>query len=405
MQQRAGTGIPRPFFIVAAANFLFFLNFAFFFLLPLWVLEHGGGEEVAGRVTGVAGFAGLLVLPIIGYLLDRFGRRRFMIAGALATALCSLAFTRIESIGPSLYLLRIVQGISFTCAFTGAQTLAVLFAPLERRGEAIGWFGISTILTHAISPTLGEEIIRRWGFDAMFVTGAVLGFAGFALACTLPRPPTFVVSEHHRTLDRKLAKRAVVTASLAMVCYGFGFGATQTFVPVMMERFDIGRIGAFFLAWSIAAVTTRVFLGAISDRVGRRTVLVPAMATMSLAVVILAFVRTMPGIITAGVVFGLAQGLLYPTMNALVADWSNPRNIGRTQSYFSGSYSLGISSCAFFFGSIVERYGFASMFFVTLAITLLGLAILLSGPKQAAREIRIEDGAAVDPEGERLELD
>jgi MFS family permease len=327
-----------------------------------------------------------------------------MIAGALATAICSLAFTRLESIGFSLYALRVVQGISFTCAFTGAQTLAVLFAPFERRGEAIGWFGISTILTHAISPTVGEEIILRWGFDAMFITGAILGFAGFALACTLPRPPDLKIPDHHGPVDPGLARRAVGTATLAMVCYGFGFGATQTFVPVMMERFDIGRVGAFFLAWSTAAVATRVFLGSVSDRVGRRTVLIPAMATMSLAVLMLAFVRTMPGMIGAGFVFGLAQGLLYPTMNALVADWSNPKNIGRTQSYFSGSYSLGIASCAFFFGSIAERSGFGVMFLVTLAITLFGLAIFISGPKEARGEIRIEDGAAVDPEEERLPL-
>ena len=123
------TPIPRAFFSVAVANFLFFLNFAFFFLLPIWVLEHGGGEETAGRVVGIAGLAGLVVLPLVGYLLDRFGRRRFMIAGALTMSAVSVAFMGLETIGPMLYVLRIVQGIAFTCAFTGAQTLCVLFAP------------------------------------------------------------------------------------------------------------------------------------------------------------------------------------------------------------------------------------------------------------------------------------
>jgi len=73
-------------------------------------------------------------------------------------------------------------------------------------------------------------------------------------------------------------------------------------------------------------------------------------------------------------------------MNALVADWSNPRNIGRTQSLFSGSYSLGIATCSFFFGTIAERYGFTTMFFVNFAITLLGMAIFVSGPRSAAAQ-------------------
>ena len=88
--------IPRAFFVVAAANFLSFLNLAFFFLLPLWVTAKGGGAELAGRVAAVQGIAGLLALPLIGYLLDRFGRRRFLISGTALGTLCSGAFVFID---------------------------------------------------------------------------------------------------------------------------------------------------------------------------------------------------------------------------------------------------------------------------------------------------------------------
>ncbi len=380
-QEARKVRIPAPFFIVAIANFLFFLNFAFFFLLPIWVLRHGAGEEIAGRVVGISGFAGLCVLPLIAYLLDRFGRRRFMIGGALVSALASFAFIGVENIGTPLYLLRVVQGAAFTCAFTGAQTLAVLFAPVARRAEAIGWFGVSTILTHAISPALGEQIIRLYGFDAMFLVGGFLGLTAFLLACTLPKPPPLPTGTDAQAPDPSLVRRAVGTASLAMVCYGFGFGATQTFVPVLMERLELGRVGAFFGAWSVTAVSVRIFFGSASDRYGRHAVLLPAMLTMSLAVSLLIFVRSFHGILLVGLTFGLAQGLLYPTMNALVADWSSSHNIGRIQSLFSGAYSLGIASCAFFFGSIAERYGYGAMFATTLAITLVGLGIFLRGPR------------------------
>lgn len=373
--------IPRAFFLVAAANFLFFLNFAFFFLLPVWVLKHGGGEEVAGRITGISGFAGLAVLPLVGWLLDRFGRRRFMISGALVAAACSASFMFVERIDGWLYALRIIQGIAFTCSFTGAQTLAVLFSPVERRAEAIGWFGISTILTHAISPAIGEELITRWGFDAMFAVGTALAVLAFVISCMVPRPPALDIGARVGAVDTKLARRAVATAVLAMLAYGFGFGATQTFVPVMMQRLDVGRVGGFFIAWSLAAVSVRLFLGSASDRYGRRAVILPAMALMSTAVAGLAVVRSYYGIVAMGGVFGFAQGLLYPTMNALVADWSNPRNIGRTQSLFSGSYSLGIATCSFFFGTIVEDHGYGPMFLTALAITLVGMGIFLLGPK------------------------
>ena len=386
--RRGSASVPRAFFVVALANFLFFLNAAFFFLLPVWILEHGGGEEVAGRVVGAQGFAGLAVLPLIGWMLDHLGRRRVLIFGTITGAFCSAAYSLIDDVGPALYAVQIVGGIAATCAFTSGLTLAVRFAPLENRARTLGWFGISTILTNAISPALGEEIVRRWSFDAMFLIASGLAIAAFALACTLPRPPELRVSEHAVAPDPGVARRAVAVACFAMMCYGFGFGATITFVPVLIARFDLGRIGAFFLAWSSAAVVTRFFLGGASDRYGRRRVLVPAMATMSFALFLLAMLRTPLAIVLTGVIFGCAQGLLYPTMNALIADWSNPRNIGRTQSLFSGSYSLGISACSFFFGWIAEHHGYTAMFLVAFAITLLGLAAFSMGaPELVARTV------------------
>jgi len=393
------TPLPRAFFIVSAANFLSFLNLAFFFLLPLWVEAKGGGPELAGRVGAVQGFAGLLALPFIGYLLDRFGRRRFLITGIGLGTLCSIAFLFIDEIGPALYAVRIVQGIAFTSAFTGAQTLALLFAPVDRRAESIGWFGISTILTHAISPVLGEEIILRYGFQTMFGVGAVLGAAAFVMSCFIPKPPDFVMHPRSVEIDPRDARRAVGTASFAMLCYGVGFGATQTFVPLLMHHYEIGRVGPFFTAWSLAAVSVRAGFGRVSDRLGRRAVLVPAMVALTIAVGLLSVARSMPMVVAIGAVFGLGHGMLYPTMNAWVADWSNPRNIGRTQSLFSGSYSLGISGCAFLFGTVIERYGYPAMFTLASAISILGLAAFMTGPKDLPEAPEMEP-AAVTGTGE-----
>jgi MFS family permease len=369
--------------LVAAANFLNFLNIAFFFLLPIWVLEHGGGEEIAGHVMSTNGFAGLLVLPLLAYLLDRVGRRRFLIFGAVTSTLTTFAFIWIDEIGPALFVCRALQGIAFISAFTGAQTLAVLFAPHARRAEALGWFGISTILTHAISPPIGEEIVRRWGYDAMFATAGTIGVFAVILSCLLPRPPELHVPDGSLGATPGRTRRVIAAAVVAMLCYGFGFGAIQTFAPTLIERFSLGRIGAFFIMWSAVAVAMRVVFGSASDRYGRRPVILPAMMTMSLAVGLFAFVRTSSGILLVGAVFGIAQGLLYPTMNALVADWSNPSNIGRTQSIFSGSFGLGIHSCAYFFGAIVENHGYTVMFLTVLAITLVGLVVFVAGTQEA----------------------
>ena len=56
------------------ANFFFFLNFASYFLLPLFLHDLGGSEALIGAVMGTAGLASLAVLPLVGMTIDRIGR-------------------------------------------------------------------------------------------------------------------------------------------------------------------------------------------------------------------------------------------------------------------------------------------------------------------------------------------
>src|SRR5216684_896993 len=98
-----------PFARVTLANFFFFLNFASFFLLPLFVKALGGTEATVGFAMGSSGMASLLVLPLIGFALDRFGRRRFFVLGSLGMTVAAGGFLFIDRIGPALFALRVVQ--------------------------------------------------------------------------------------------------------------------------------------------------------------------------------------------------------------------------------------------------------------------------------------------------------
>jgi len=179
---------PRDFYLVTIANFVFFLNFASFFLLPLHLKSLGVSERTIGYVMGTGGFAGLCVLPFLGALLDRVSRRGFVTVGALAMALASYAYLLLRGAGGLIYVLRVIQGVSFTCAFVTASTLAIELAPASRRGEALGIFGISTLTTHAIAPALGELVARRWGFPVLFAVAGTLGLVACALTLRIRVP-------------------------------------------------------------------------------------------------------------------------------------------------------------------------------------------------------------------------
>ncbi len=388
---------PRDFYVVTIANFVFFLNFACFFLLPLWLSEHGETEQTIGYVMGVGGFSGLCVLPFLGMLLDRFDRRRFTVIGSAVMAMASFAYIGIPGAGAALYLVRVVQGVAFTTAFVAASTLAADLAPPARRGQGLGIFGISTLLTHAIAPALGEQIARSFGFPVLFAIAGVLGVVALVLNASVRAP-----RHARKAVDVAVPLRGplyreplVWMSSATMVAVGMGFGAVLTFVPTFLQSIGIARVAPFFISYTIAAVSVRIALGGLSDRVGRRRVLFPSMAILAAAILALGSVSSVPALIAVGLMFGAGQGMTYPTANALMVDLSHPGNLGRVQTLFAGSFSSGVAVSSIVFGAVIVRFGYPTMFAGAAAFVMLGLALAWLAP----REVELID-AALDPDGE-----
>ena len=150
----------------------------------------------------------------------------------------------------------------------------------------------------------------------------------------------------------------------------------------------IERVAPFFLSYSLAAIGVRIVLGGLSDRVGRRPVLFPAMAVLALAIASLGAVGSTPALVAVGLAFGAGQGMVYPTANALMVDLSHAGNLGRVQTLFSGSFSVGVAISAFVFGGIIERFGYPVAFVAAASCVGVGMGLLwLAPPLSSARRV------------------
>ncbi|MEO8604948.1 MAG: MFS transporter [bacterium] len=352
--------LSAPFLRATAANFFFFLNFAAYFLLPLHIRELGGGEATIGGIMGTAGLASLLVLPLIGLSIDRRGRRVFLLLGAAGMTLASLGFLLFDRLGLVLYVLRALQGASMAAAFTATTTFAAEFAPRARRAQALGLFGLSTLLTHALAPGLGEELVHRAGFPALFLAAMLCSSVSFVLALSLRDP---VVAAYHSVTarDRRLNPEHWVVAA-TMTLAGMGFGSVITFIATYVTSEGFGRVGYFFAAYTSMAILTRLVGAGLSDRVGRRLVIMPSLIGLAVAIFWLASVHSLPSLFAAGALFGTAQGINYPTLHAYLVDLSSEAQLGRAQALFNGAFNLGVSGSAFAFGIVAEHYGYRVMF-------------------------------------------
>lgn len=370
-----------PFLRTTAANFFFFLNFASFFLLPLHVRELGGSEAMIGAVMGTNGLASMSVLPLIGLTIDRVGRRAYLLLGAAGMTLASLGFLLFDQLGVPLFVLRALQGASFAAAFTATTTFAAEFAPRAQRARALGLFGLSTLLTHAIAPGLGEEIVHRGGFQALFAVSTAYTIIAFALSLPL-RDPHAAAQRAVPNAARKLAAQHWMIAA-TMTLAGMGFGTVITFISTFVTSQALGRVGVFFAAYTSTAILTRLVGAGLSDTLGRQRVIVPSLLVLGLAIAWISTVESLPLLFAAGALFGTAQGMSYPTLHAYLVDCSSEAQLGRSQALFNGAFNLGVTVSGFAFGLIAEHYGYRPMFLLAAATPVLACIVFALGTRAA----------------------
>jgi MFS family permease len=375
-----GRLLSAPFARVTLANFFFFLTFASFFLLPLRVRALGGSERAVGLVMGTAGVAALASVALVGPLLDRVDRRVFLRAGLVAMAVVSAAFVLVERVGPLLFVLRVAQGVAFAIVFNAASTMAAEFAVPGRRAAALGVFGISTLTTHALAPALGEVLVAWAGFEALFLAAAGFSLVGLGVAGRLPSSALHPAAGRSERLRPTMAL-GVATGTVALC--GVAFGTVITYVPTFVVDAQLGPVAVFFLAYTAAAVLTRLGLGGLGDTVGRARMIRPALALLVVSILALAAVGSALALVAAGLLFGTAQGVVYPTLNAFAIDQSEPGQLGRVQTLYNGAFNLGTTAGSMGFGAVANAWGHRSAFVCAAGAAAVALVVFALAGKES----------------------
>jgi MFS family permease len=390
----------RPYLQAMLMNFLFFMSMNLFLLLPIHVQQMGGDEADVGLVQGAYSLAGILFQPLVGLWVNRLGRGFFMRLGALLLALSAVGFVLSHSI-PLHAVLRALQGLAFSAFFVANYIHIVDLVPVERRGWALGIFGLSGLTSTALAPLLGEAVLRQAGFRWCFVLAAVLagGAFGIILRTRGIRPPAPGGGPGIDELREGLREIYRVHMVLGFF-FGLGTGTLFTFLPTFAVLLGVTGLGLFYTAYSASAVAVRVLGGNLIDTQGRRAVIVPCMIIFAAAVCMLALlagtvgpgvhIRVLPFIFLAGLLAGGAHGFLYPALSALLVDVTPEARRASAVGIFSAVCLLGNAIGAVAFGFIAHAAGYGPMW--------IALAVVMSGGIVASFRLEPGPGAARVPE-------
>jgi MFS family permease len=377
----------RAFLRATVTNFFFFASLNGFLLLPLHIESLGGTEVEIGLVMGLYSAVGIVTQPLLGAGVDALGRRPFMILGVGIVFASALLATVADAVG-WLAMVRALQGLGFSAFFVANFAYVIDLVPPAERGWALGIYGVSGLLSTALAPLLGEWIVRRLGFRALFAVCAFFAALAAVLVWDLRdrRRDVFLPvrgAEWARAgLEELIRRRMAVT-----LFFGLGTGTIFAFLPTFAERLGVTTLALFYTAYAGAAMGVRILGGRLIDTRGRRAVIVPSMFVQAVAAALLAglgliaaptsALLALPILVVAGLLAGGAHGFLYPGLAALVADQAAEARRGAVVGVFSGVFLVGNAGGAFVFGYVAHALGYGVMWSLVAALLLAGAGLSL----------------------------
>ena len=377
----------NAFFRATITNFFFFFSMNGFILLPLYIHGLGGTAVDIGVVMGLFNAVGILCQPVVGPWIDALGRKPFMLAGVGLVIAAALLAAAVPSI-PALVLVRVLQGLGFSCFFVANYSYVIDLVPPARRGWALGLYGVAGLVATALAPLVGEWVIRRFGFRPLFAMSAALAVVAAVFVWYLEERRREVALPVRGFPWERGGLADVLHLPMAVVLFfGLGAGTIFVFLPTFAESLGVRTLALFYTAYAVAAIGVRLFAGQLIDTRGRRAVIVPSMFIQTAATALLAALgflvtRTsqtpvVPALFVAGLMSGGAHGFLYPGLAALVTDQTPETRRGVVVGIFSAVFLAGQTSGSFLFGYVTHAVGYAFMWSALSALLLLGSALSL----------------------------
>ena len=346
---------------ILAANFLLYFGFWLLIpVLPFYLSEFfQAGNSTIGIVLSCYTVAALCIHPFSGYLLDTFARKPLYLFAYFIFMLMFAGYLIAGSL--TLFIIfRIIHGVSFGMVTVGGNTVVIDIMPSSRRGEGLGYYGLTNNIAMSIGPMFGL-FLHDGGVSFATIFCYALGscMLGFLSASLVRREPI--------SLDRFILLKGM-PAGLSLLLLSIPYGMTTNYVAMYAREIGIHtQTGFFFTFMAIGMAISRIFSGKLVDR-GKITQVIAA----GLNLVIISFFLLAScvyliqwndaacTILFFGIalLMGIGFGIMFPAFNTLFVNLAPNNQRGTATSTYLTSWDVGIGIGMLTGGYIAEICSF-----------------------------------------------
>jgi len=328
-------------------GFSFVFPFVPFYIRSLGVIDPKALRLWSGLIDSSSGLVMAVMAPIWGWMADRYGRKpmvqRAMLGGGAAVGAMGLVHNVQQLMG-----LRMLQGaISGTVSASVAMVSSVV--PKAELGFSLGLMQMAVFAGSSFGPLVGGKAAEHLGYRAPFaVAGGLLFISGLMVLFwskeRFVRPAAGEGGRRESLMD--LLRQPGVSSLLLVFCL---LNLSGSFVgpifPLYVEQVSgdvktaASATGLMMAVSGVMAALAAIVMGKLSDRVGRKKVLVGCVALAGLVCIPQAMVRSVGQLLVLRACSGIAAGGMSPSLNALVAETVPREHLGR-------AYGLTVTAAA-----------------------------------------------------------
>lgn len=357
-------------------------NSILFIVIPLYVVRLPAPwfplpePVLVGLLISLYGLVNSVLQPIMGALSDRMSRRKpFILGGLLLVGVGTLAFVFAGRFA-HLLLIRAIQGVGVALTIPASMALMATATEKRTRGGSMRIYSTMRVLGFAIGPLMGGFLQVNFGFNATFYAGATFVFLSAILVQLWVHEESADVSvaaaRPFRVVDRELLTAGILGLGIATLVMAGAFSMMTTLENEFNARLQQTALGfsVAFSALTFSRLLIQVPLGRLSDRIGRKPLIVVGLVLMAPATALLAEAATTLQLTGMRVFQGIASAAIAAPTFALAADLSSAGGEGRQMSIITMGFGLGIA-----LGPLIA--GVLAVFFFELPFLVGGLLSLV----------------------------
>ncbi|MEE4241968.1 MAG: MFS transporter [Desulfopila sp.] len=354
-------------------------------IMPVFAGELGAGGLALGMIIAVFSITRGVLLPVVGNLSDKWGRKSFLAAGLFIYGLVGLLIPEAESVN-QLITIRAFHGVGSAMIVPIAMAYLSLLAPTGQEGRYMSYLNIAIFSGIGCGPVIGGLIFDIMGFAAVFHLMALLSF--FALFLVISFMPRHVPGKSIRPLGilpslRNMAASLKTSGILLARCGTMIIMVpTMAFLPLIMSEWEGSSgllIGIVIAARTLVNALLQVPFGKLSDRYNKLTIMSGSTSCLVLAVMCIPWMENFAQMLILYLFLGAAEAAVWAVLGAYASiEAKKHYGHGTMMGVFAMAMSLGVFFGAVISGITMDKLG------IIVAFTITGCTVLVISLTAAA---------------------